>query len=42
MDLYLVEYSKYDGEVKSNYQRELEGMKNRYFADDELKKILGL
>lgn len=42
MDLYLVEYSKEDEEVKSNYQRQIEGKKNRFFADEELKKLLGL
>ena len=41
LDLYLVEYNKDDGQFKSNFQREKEGMKNRYFLDDdELRKLL--
>lgn len=40
LDLYLVEYNKNDGEVKSNYQRNIEGKPNRFFIDDiELMKL---
>ena len=40
LDLYLVEYNKNDGEVKSNYQRNVEGKPNRFFIDDiELMKL---
>ena len=40
LDLYLVEYNKDDGQFKSNFQREKEGVKNIYFLDDdELMKL---
>tara|TARA_R100000781_G_scaffold3732_1_gene5046 strand:+ start:29 stop:328 length:300 start_codon:yes stop_codon:yes gene_type:complete len=42
MDLYLVEYNKEDGEIKSNFQREIEGKPNRYFLTfEEFLKLLG-
>ena len=41
MDLYLVEYNKEDGEIKSNYQRHKEGKPNRFFVDDiDIIKLL--
>ena len=40
MDLYLVEYNKEDGEIKSNLQRHKEGKPNRFYIDDiELMKL---
>jgi len=33
LDIYLVEYSKEDGVVKSNYQRQKEGQTNRVFEE---------
>ena len=40
LDLYLIEYNKDDGQFKSNFQRQKEGMKNRYFLDDdEISKL---
>ena len=41
LDLYLVEKNRYDGSVKSNFQRLLEGNKdpkfNRFFEESELE-----
>ena len=41
LDLYLVEKNRYDGSVKSNFQRLLEGTKdpkfNRFFEESDLE-----